>query len=255
MTPQSVLIEVLERIGAKRGTAVVISDHELTQWPNAVVSAMKSQRLLTKARPASSAVCAGCERECVMPVHVLTNSATAPSAFVVCDKRFDINRVTVPVSQLEQWQTSGDSVAALLAGLLEVHRTDTSGADASRWEIGLLKGAKHSSHIVLVADGKLVLSLAGHSVPVTDVLSLNGDAFQLDRRTLNRLVDQPVSGAGDVESAAQRRQRLKKRVQKEKAKGTKGFLKAVAKEEGISDSRLKQLLKDDAAPNKPGSRR
>jgi hypothetical protein len=46
----------------------------------------------------------------------------------------------------------------------------------------------------------------------------------------------------DQESAAQRRERLNKRVQAEKAKGNKAFLKKVAEQESISVSRLKQLL-------------
>lgn len=253
MTPEAVLVELLDRIGAHHGGAVVISADELSAWPGAAVSAMKSQGLLTKARPATSAVCPGCERECAMPVHVLTDTERGPEAFIVCDKRSDLNRVPVPVARLEQWQASGDSIASLLAGLLGLHRSG-AGTDAARWEVGMLKGAKHSSHLVLIANGKLTLSLAGHSVPVADVLALEGNAFQVDRRSLNRLVDQPVAGAGDVESAAHRRERLKKRVQAVKAKGTKAFLKAVAEEEGISVSRLKQLLNDDTEATKPGSR-
>ncbi|MDX9974714.1 MAG: hypothetical protein RBU21_17140, partial [FCB group bacterium] len=186
MTPEAVLVELLDRIGAHHGGAVIVTAQELSTWPGAAVGAIKSQGLLTKARPATSAVCAGCERECVMPVHVLTDTAPrGPEAFIVCDKRSDINRVPVPVARLEQWQASGDSVASVLAGLLGLHRSG-SGTDAARWEVGMLKGAKHSSHLVLIADGKLTLSLAGHSVPVADVLALEGNAFQVDRRTLNR---------------------------------------------------------------------
>lgn len=254
MTPEAVLVELLDRIGAHHGEAVFVTVQELSTWPVGAVAAMKSLGLLAKTRPATTAMCPGCERECVMPVHVLTDAARGPEAFIVCDKRSDINRVPVPVARLEQWQASGDSVASLLAGLLGLHRSG-SGTDAARWEVGMFKGAKHSSHLVLAVDGKLTLSLAGHSVPVADVLALEGNAFQVDRRTLNRLVDQPVAGAGDVESAAHRRERLKKRVQAVKAKGTKAFLKAVAEEEGISVSRLKQLLNDDTEPAKPRSRR
>ena len=247
MTPEAVLVELLDRIGAHRGGAVVISAQELSAWPGAAVAAMKSQGLLTRARPATSAVCPGCERECAMPVHVLTDPARGPEAFIVCDKRSDINRVPVPIAGLEQWQASGDSIASVLAGLLGLRRS-VAGTDAARWEVGILKGAKHSSHLVLIADGKLTLSLAGHSVPVADVLALEGNAFQVDRRLLSRLVDQPIAGAGDVESAAQRRERVKKRVAALKAKGVKGFLKSVAAEEGISVSRVKQLLNDDTEP-------
>jgi hypothetical protein len=66
-------------------------------------------------------------------------------------------------------------------------------------------------------------------------------------------VDQPVAGAGDVESAAHRRARLKKRVQALKAQSVKAFLQKVAKEEGISVSRLKQLVKEASEPTKPKS--
>jgi len=85
------------------------------------------------------------------------------------------------------------------------------------------------------------LSLAGHSVALSDVLVIEGSDFKLDSRALIRLVDKPAGGAGDVESAEQRRARLKKRVQAEKNKGTKAFLKTVAAEEGFNVSRLKQL--------------
>ena len=93
--------------------------------------------------------------------------------------------------------------------LLGLHRTTASGTDAARWEVGMLKGAKHASHLVLLADGGLTLTLAGHSIALADVLALEGDTFKVDKRRLTRLVDQPVAGAGDVESAAQRRGKVK----------------------------------------------
>ena len=251
MTPQVALVELLGRVGARRGAAVTVSDHELSEWPSAAVATMKSHGLLTKTRPATSAVCPGCERECVMPVHILPDGARGPEAFAICDKRSDINRVTVPVSRLEQWQASGDSIAALLSDLLGVHRSGTNGTAAARWEVGMLKGTKHSSHLVLVADGQLTVSLAGHSIALSDVLTLEGNAFQVDRRALSRLADQPVAGAGDLESAAKRRERLRKRVQTVKAKGVKAFLKTVAEEEGITVSRLKQLLREETSLIKP----
>lgn len=251
MTPELALIELLQRLGAQHGAVAIISSDELSEWPSPAVAAMKSQRLLTMASPARSAVCSGCEHECVMPVHVLTTDTHEPEAFIVCDKRSDINCVSVPVRCLEQWQASGDSIAGLLSRLLGLHPPETSSTDASRWEVGVVKGRKHSSHLVLVADGKLNLSLAGHSVPLSDVLTLEDDSFKVDRQMLKRLVDQPVGGAGDMESGAHRRERLKKRVQALKVKGTKAFLTIVAEEEGISTSRLKQLLREETTSPKP----
>lgn len=255
MTPQDALTELLTRLGASNGAAVLVSEEELSHWPVAAVKAMKSQKLLMKAQPAASAVCTGCEQECVMPVYTLTAGPRGSASFIVCDKRDDINRVPVSVELLEQWQTSGTLIAYLLAGLLGLRRPDADDTSAGRWEVGMFKGKKESSHLVLMADDRLTLTLAGHSIALADVLTLEGMGFKLDKQTLVRLADKPVAGAGDKESATQRRARLKKRVQAEKNRGNKTFLKTVAGDEGISVSRLKQLLQDKTEPTKTRFRR
>ena len=244
MTPQCALLELLQRLGATQGALILIDEAELSQWPSTAVAAMKSQHLIVKGRPAASAICPGCERECVMPVHTLPATTGSPAAFIVCDKRSDINRVMVPMKALEQWHASGDSVAGLVADLLALQRPEVSEPNAARWEIGLFRGQVHASHIVLKADGALTLALAGHSIALEEVIELEDDRLSIDARRLTRLVDSPVSGGGDAESYAQRRARLKKRVREVKALGIRGFLRSVAAEERISVSRLKQLLTD-----------
>jgi len=242
MKPEEALSELLGRLGASRGEPVLIIEQELSDWPAQAVAAMKSHKLLVKARPASSAVCPGCEQECVMRVYTLTDDMRGPASFTVCDKRDDINRVPIPASLLEQWQCSGLAIADLLANLLGLRRPDTGDRSVGRWEVGLFKGKKQSSHLVLVADGGLTLRLAGHSIELADVLTLEGIGFKLDKQTLVRLVDKPIAGAGDEKSATQRRARIKKQVQAEKDRGNKAFLKTVAEIEGISVSRVKQIL-------------
>lgn len=245
MTQEDAFSELLDRVAALQGASALINADELAHWPGEAVTVMKSQKLLTRAQPASSAVCPGCERECVMPVHVLTDPMRQPAAFTVCDKRDDINRVPVPVARLEQWQCSGESIADLLANLLGLQRYTMGSSSAGRWEVGLIRGAKHASHLVLMAGGNLTLTLGGHSIALIEVLALDGDTFKVDKRRLTRLVDQPVAGAGDVESAEQRRERIRKRVYELKSKGERAFLKVVHEEEGISISRIKQLIRED----------
>jgi len=250
MTPLDAMLELLARVGASKGAGVLVNEAELSQWPADAVKAMKSQKVLLKASPATSAVCPGCEEECAMPVHALPHKIRGPEAFIVCDKRNDINRVAVPLNRLEQWQATGDSIANLLADLLELRHPEPSVSAMGRWEVGRLKGRKGASHVVLLADGRLKLTVAGHTIDVAEVLTLADKGFILDKRMLTGLVDKPVGGAGDQESATQRRVRLKKRVQTEKNKGNKAFLKTVAGEEGISISRLKQLVSDEPKPTK-----
>lgn len=248
MTPQAALIELLGRVGASQGAAVLINDDELNQWPNAVVAAMKSQRLLAKARPATSAICPGCERECVMPVHVSPAEINWPAqAFISCDKRDDISKVPVDFCRLEQWQTTGELIAAVLAKLLGLSQPSTQAADGKRWNIGVLKGKKHKSLVTLMADDNLNLLLAGHTVPLAEVLAIEKNVLTLDKSELIRLVDKPA-GNPETETPEQRRERLRERVREEKAKRTKAFLRLVAEEERISVSRLKQLTLADPSP-------
>lgn len=200
MTQEDAFIELIDRVAALQGASTLINADELAQWPGEAVAAMKAQQLITRARPASSAVCPGCEEECVMPVHTIPVSSGEPALFIVCDKRDDIDRVPVPHAQLEQWQVSGDSIAELLAGLLDLQPPSMGNSSAGRWEIGMLKGTKHSSPLVLVADGTLNLSLANHSIPLTQVLALDGNVLKADRHALLRALDgderQPSAGVG-----------------------------------------------------------
>jgi hypothetical protein len=237
VTSAEVLAELLERIGASRDGVVFVSDHELSRWPGAAVAAFKRVELLAAAPPAASVVCPGCERQCTMPVHI------APAgAFVVCDKRSDINRVPIGTDSRVRCRASGEAVAALLARLLRLRRRAVAPTQQRRWEVGVFKRRKGSSHLVLIADGELKLHLAGYSVRLTDVLSLKGRNLTVDVAALVECVDHPASGGGDVESAEQRRIRLTKRVESLRSKGNRRFLITAADEEGISPQRLKQIL-------------
>ena len=238
MIPNAALRELLGRVNAQSGTTVYVNDYELDTWSDDLVAAMKLTGLITKSSPATSTLCIGCERECIMPVHILSDKA----AFVICDKRHDINRVLIPVNRLERWQTSGASIANLLAQLLDLPSYDVHQSHHTQWTIGLLKSTKHASYLTLIFERTFMLSLAGYKVELTDVLIFDDGKITIDRRRLMRLVDKPIAGAGDQETAAQRRNRLQKQVDQLKSKNIKGFLKITAESEGISVSRLKQIL-------------
>lgn len=126
MTPQTVLIDLLERLAARRDDAVLVSDYDLGQWPPEAMAALKSQKLITKARASASAVSPGCERECAMPVQVLFSTTRSPAAFIVCDKRSDTNRVPVPLDRLTQWQCSTQAVCGFVAYAAGVRSATTA---------------------------------------------------------------------------------------------------------------------------------
>lgn len=134
-----------------------------------------------------------------------------------------------------------------MAGLLGLSDSASTTADGNQWHIGVLKGRKHKSRVTLLAGNGLKLSLAGHVVPLTDVLAFENNALTLHKGELIRLVDKPADNAA-TEAPEKRRERLRARVREEKTKGTKAFLRRVAEEEGISVSRLKQLTSEVPSP-------
>ena len=246
MTPEQAFAELLGRLGAGKGVVVLVSEEELARWPETAVRSMKKAGLLAPASPASSVVCPGCEQECSMPVYSRSTGAGTSTFFVVCDKRDDISRVPISTMNLQQWGVSLVGLAEVIARLLEV--AGAVAVNGTRCEIGILRGRKHSSHVTLIADGGLGLRIAGHIVDLASVLSIQNGAIRIDRLALQGFADKPVAGGGDIEGSDERKKRLAREVKAEKALGTRAFLKVVAKREGISPQRLKQILKGASEP-------
>lgn len=247
MNPADMLPALLDRLAAAAGEVALFSERELAEWPAAALARLKTESLLSKGPPADTLTCPGCEEDCTMPVEIATTASGALRAFVVCDKRDDVARVAIARDLLEQWTCSPERVADVLARLLGIRRSG-SDSTALRWDVGVFKGTKQNgAHVVLGIENELRLTIAGHSLPVVDVLELGDKGLSIERRVLLRCVDNPVAAAGGQESAEQRRERLRRRRNELKAAGTRNFNKVLAEEEGITVERIKQLLKEETA--------
>lgn len=121
MTPQAVLAELLSRLEASRGVDMLIGSEELREWPADTVVALKSVRLLVKARPANRLTCPGCEKQCSKDVDVFPAEGARPArAFIHCDEPEDMGRIQLDLADLEQWRVSGDASPASVAETLGV---------------------------------------------------------------------------------------------------------------------------------------
>ncbi len=187
--------------------------------------------------------CDGCEERCSnKPVVVYPAQEDKPGrAFIVCDERDGMGRIRVSFDRMRQWQATGELIAAVLARLLVLSQPSKQAVDGRHWPIGTLKGKKHNSPMTLQAGDSFTVSLAGHLVPLVDVLTIEKNALALDKAVLIRMVDNPT-GNSETETPEARRERIRALVQEEKAKRTKAFLRVVAEKEGISISRLKQII-------------
>ena len=189
MTPQAALIELLGRVGARNGTATLISTEELNQWPVAAVAAMKIQNLLLKARPAKSVVCTGCEQECSMAVNTVTRPNAPATSFVVCDKRSDINRVPIPGARLAQWRCDAQAVCGFVAASLGLVQTTVQPSDAGLLPIGMARGNKRTQMLCLRVHGHLALVVAADAMPLVDVIGFENGGFTLDHAVIHQMVD------------------------------------------------------------------
>lgn len=237
------LAALLDRLAASAGETAYFSELELADWPVAAVVMLKTAGLLTKGPPADLVTCSGCEEACTMAVEIASTSAGKLRAFVVCDKRDDVARVTVPSELQEQWICSPARLADSLARLLDTRRSADNAA--GHWDLGVLKGTRGSAHVVLFIERELRLEVAGHVLVLSDVLELGGQGLKLDRLQIVRCVDSPVAAAGVAESAALRRERIRKRLAELKALKVRNFNQVLAEEEGLSIARIKQLLKPE----------
>ena len=156
----------------------------------AAVAALKIQGLLAKTKPASSVICPGCERDCVMPVHIIPAKENFPvRAFISCDKRSDISRVTVSLMKLNQWQCTTDFVCEFIAACLGLRRSNQLTDNSNLSNIGIAKGIKRSQMLGLEADGVLSLVAGNNRLPLTELIEYHDGAYSLDVALIRQLVD------------------------------------------------------------------
>lgn len=253
MTATEALGELIARLGASPGRALAFSAADLQRWPADAVSAFKTQGVFRPGKPGDTAVCPGCERACVMPVQQ-RQRAGAMAAFVVCDRRDDIGRVSVAPVLLERWRVDAHTLADALAGLLGAGACHPVPGEASAFRLGVVVGAadKATVHLRFGNQGDACLEVAGHSLELTSVLGIRAGKLALDTLHLGRCADTPASGAALVaETPAQRTARLQARKAVLQGRGVTAFLAVLAEEEGVSKSMIKRILARSPAAAEP----
>lgn len=190
MNPLDTLIELIERIGANNGVMIHVSANDLEEWPDEALSALKKQKLLIKAKPASSAICPGCERDCVMPVYIIPANANLPArAFISCDKRDDTSRVAIPFEKLNRWQCHINMLCQFIALNLKLHQTQQSAANDRLHMIGMASGNKRSQMLCLETGGVLSLVAGNNKMPLIELIGYHDGAYTLDESLIHQLID------------------------------------------------------------------
>lgn len=242
MTGSDALEALLSRIAASYTGAAVFSLDELDKWPKAALAALKNAGLLTLATPATSTTCDGCERYCHMPVEIVSRAGWS-AAFVLCDKRDDINRVDVPLVRLERWQASGEAVAAHLARELGVTRPVSASTQAKRWEVGRLRSKRVEPVALTIGDQGLAVEVAGYSVRLDEVLWWKAGRLDVDRQALSAFVDSPASVPTGRTDLAARVAKIDAAIADNRRRGVPAPVETAVKAFGMSRQRLSQIRK------------
>ena len=189
MTPRDAFIELVERVGARHGAAVLLSEDEMRQWPAEAVRAMQSHRLLARARPATTVVCPGCEWDCVMPVQTVPAGPGGLAQFIVCDKRSDINRVAITSERVTQWTCDAEAIARFVAGQLGLRPSGRRADGSGLLHLGLAAGDTRRQMLCLRTHGDVALVAADTAVPLADLVDFDHGTYALDTDAIRHFVD------------------------------------------------------------------
>lgn len=209
MTPLEVLIELVDRLGAAGGGTVVISEAELRRWPGEAVQALKTQRIIVKAKAADSAVCPGCEEECVMSVHTLPRPTGSPVSFVVCDRRSDTNQVEIASDHLLQWRGTIERLCHLVSNQLGLRQRGKKTTETNLWELGMVAGKKRMQMLCLRAGDPPSLVAGGQEMPLIETVRFNNGVYGLDLALIHMLVDSAATADARYTPSVIRRENRK----------------------------------------------
>jgi hypothetical protein len=219
MTESDLLEEILDRLGRAKSSEAIFGMDDAADWPDGTLDRLTKAGLVKRAQPAKSIECKGCERYCFMPVHSLPAEGNRRArAFISCDKPEDFGRIPVELRRLTQWKVTGGALADTVAGLLGFAKpAQDDYASGKRWKLGVVNGKERKGEVKLAVENGVMLILAGHTIPLSEVLTLDGGCLSIDRDELRRLVDKPngQSGAHHHAPSNVRREARKLDTQKE----------------------------------------
>jgi hypothetical protein len=177
-----------------------------------------------------------------MPVHTPPTAVGSKASFIVCDKRSDINRVTVSASCLIQWQCNAELVCGFIATRLELRRSERQTANADPWEIGIASGNKRRQMLCLQADGELTLVVGGNKVPLAELITFGDGQYSLDGDIIRQMVDTSTTADNRYTPSQVKREASKLKTQALHALWQKAYRELKRSQPGKTDTWYAQKI-------------
>lgn len=188
MTLPEVLQEIVERLGVAGDP--LLAWEQVRMWPKGAIEIFQEAGWIEPREAALKVECPGCEESCFMSVHVRpAHKQQSASAYVVCDSRAEVGNVKVALSRLRQWQITDVQVANWLAGAFGLKGKPVRDQASNAFIIGTLQGHQRMGTLQFDSSNPVSLRVAGHSVPLREVVSFERDHLCIDRAAILGMVD------------------------------------------------------------------
>ncbi len=246
MTGEAVLHQVLERLACDSTTDAFFSADEVADWPSGTLTALIDCGLLQQATPALVIECHGCEARCAMPVEVTAGDAVRPARLrIICDRREDMGPIKVDPARLERWRITGEALASAVARWLGARSPTQSPARRDLWKLSVAGAESRTRVLDLSTEGVPRLTIGDQSIELRDLLEWKSGQVRFASQRMKRFLQQVGDGKETTEA---RRARVAARKAELIAAGDRSFIKTIAAEENLSETRVKKLLEPPKRP-------
>ena len=207
---------ILDRIAVEHPTPAVLVGYELVDWPSGALDTFLTKGLLVETTTATSAICNGCEAECIKPVVVRPlPGGIERRAFIVCDEPQDHGRIPVTLERLRRFQASMTTVARFARICFDLASTEAAGQPSSL-SLGVERGRYGPRDVSLTLRSQQVLLVVGQQeqelaqliVWTSNQLSVDQSQFKRlkNRKPLSRAkpISADTSGASRHDAIAER---------------------------------------------------
>lgn len=181
---------------AEHQSRILISHDTVQGWEQGVLDELIKKGLLKKAPTAASLECRGCEEHCFSDVLVRTEGDTT-RAHIVCEvpeRQAQMGLVNVPLSRLQQWQSSPAQLAGFVATALTLD-TAISSSKEGVFHLGMLPGP-HGRRGIALSMVSFSLEVNQQSIPLAELLFTEQGAVTVDRCRIDSAMSLKVNPRG-----------------------------------------------------------
>lgn len=186
----------------------MLSWNQVQEWPEGAIAVFEEAGWIKPVEKAKIVECPGCEENCYQTVHFQEARNERPcSAFVICDRRADMGRVSVPMQALQCWQITTSQIASWVIKQVDLRYAPKMDVATSTFQLGSIFGTKHKANLQLVVGNLLSLMVDAHSVLLEEIILITDNQLLLDRGKIQQLIDLPSHpGSGRYKPSTVRRE-------------------------------------------------